>query len=96
MISLKKKFTLLAVGIVLILFIPLAAMQFTSEVNWDLPDFIVAGILLFGIGGLILFISKYVKTKTYKIALLLAVIIAFFLLWAEMAVGLFGSIIAGS
>lgn len=38
----------LATGFLLLL--PLLAMQFTNEVVWDLADFIVAGVLLFGTG----------------------------------------------
>ena len=37
-------------AVVIILLIPLIAMQFTDEVNWNLPDFIVAGVLLLGTG----------------------------------------------
>ena len=96
MTTLKNKFTTLALGVVALLFIPLISMQFTSEVNWTLGDFIVGGILLFGVGALIIYVSEKVKSKKISRALLAAIIIGFILLWAELAVGIFGSFLAGS
>ena len=46
----KKRLILLALATVLILLLPLITMQFTDEVIWNLADFIVAGILIFGFG----------------------------------------------
>jgi len=40
----------IAVIVGLILLIPLTAMQFTEEVNWDLLDFALVGVFLFSIG----------------------------------------------
>jgi hypothetical protein len=39
-----------AVGVALILSLPLVAMQFTDEVVWTLADFVVAGVLLTTLG----------------------------------------------
>lgn len=78
----------------LILLIPLIAMQFTTEVNWEFSDFIIAGILLYGNALVINFIST--RSKKYKTILIVAVLVLLLLLWAEMAVGIFGSPIAGS
>jgi peptidoglycan/LPS O-acetylase OafA/YrhL len=39
-----------AVGVALILSLPLVAMRFTDEVVWSLADFVVAGVLLATIG----------------------------------------------
>jgi hypothetical protein len=86
MITQNKRLTGMVLFVVVLLFIPLIAMQFTDEVNWTLSDFIVAAILLFGTVFLIEGVLRMVR-KT-KLVLLL--------LWAEMAVGLFGSPIAGS
>ncbi len=47
--NITKRLTVWAVVIALILMIPLVAMQFTNEVNWDLFDFVVMGALLFGV-----------------------------------------------
>ena len=39
-----------ALGVALVLSLPLVAMQFTDEVVWTLGDFIVVGVLLTVIG----------------------------------------------
>jgi hypothetical protein len=39
-----------ALGVALVLSLPLVAMQFTDEVVWSLGDFIVVGVLLTTIG----------------------------------------------
>jgi hypothetical protein len=39
-----------ALGVALILSLPLVAMQFSDEVVWSLPDFVFAGVLLTVIG----------------------------------------------
>lgn len=76
-------------GIVVLLLVPLIAMQFTQEIQWSLLDFIIAGILLLGLGaGIKLCFSKIKKTPI-RILLIGCVIFLFFLVWAELAVGIF-------
>lgn len=85
------------IGIVaLILLIPLVAMQFTKEVNWDLADFIIMGILLFVTGMAIEVITRKVRSTKVKLALTLIILFVLFLVWAELAVGIFGSPFAGN
>lgn len=83
-------------GVFGILLIPLVAMQFTSEVDWDLFDFAVMGTLLLSTGLLCEFVIRSVKNKDYRIGLLAVILVALFLIWAELAVGVFGSPFAGS
>lgn len=79
-----------------ILLLPLIAMQFTAEVNWTLFDFIVAGVLLYGTAFLLDFvIKKFSDPRSRRIAVT-TVVLGLLLLWAELAVGIFGSPIAGS
>ena len=49
-ITQNNVFIWIAAATLAILSIPLIAMQFTDEVKWDLPDFIIMGLLLFGTG----------------------------------------------
>lgn len=91
----KRLLIILAVAAT-ILSIPFIAMQFTAEVNWDIFDFVIMGILLFGTGLVCEFILRNVQSTKNRIIICGAVLFALFLLWAELAVGIFGSPIAGS
>jgi len=82
--------------VALLLCIPLIAMQFTNEVNWDPEDFIVAGVLLLGTGLMCELVIRKVKKFEYRVAICAAILIALFLIWGELAVGLFGTPFAGS
>jgi predicted Na+-dependent transporter len=80
----------------LILLTPLIAMQFTNEVDWDWFDFLVMAILLYGFGMLIEFSLRKFKNTCTRIILVLGLLLALFLIWAEIAVGIFGTPFAGS
>ncbi len=58
-----KIFLWIALATGFILLVPLIAMQFTSEVNWQLNDFIVMGILLFGMGTIYVHIARVAPRK---------------------------------
>ena len=91
----KRLFGIL-LGIATLLSIPLIAMQFSDEVNWDLFDFLIMGTLLLATGiSCELALRKIIK-PTHRIILCAILLIALFLVWAELAVGIFGSPIAGS
>ena len=84
----------LAIG--LLLLVPFVAMQFTDEVNWSGADFIVAGVLLVGLVGIAELISVVITKKSHRLLLGGVALIIFLLVWAELAVGIFGSPIAGT
>ena len=71
-------------------------MQLTDEVEWSLFDFIIMGTLLLitGLMGEIIF--KKVKKYKHRVILYVVVSIIFLLIWAELAVGIFGTPFAGS
>ena len=76
--------------------IPLIAMQLTDEVKWSLFDFIIMGTLLLitGLMGEVIF--KRVKNSKHRLILYIIIAMIFFLVWAELAVGIFGTPFAGS
>ena len=91
-----RRLSFLPLALLSLLFIPLIAMQFSNEVNWSLGDFITMGALLLGMGYGVIFIANQkirIGNRAFWIILL---ILAFLLIWAEMAVGIFGSPLAGS
>lgn len=80
-----------------LLLIPIIGMQFpTTGFNWSVSDFIIAGILLFGTGLAIELVLRKVKTLKYRLIICGAILVVLFLVWAELAVGLFGTPFAGS
>lgn len=91
----KRLFKILLI-VPLLLLIPLIAMQFTSEVNWSLFDFLIMGVLLVGLGLAFELVLRKVPKRENRIALFAIIIIVFLLIWAELAVGIFGTPFAGS
>lgn len=97
MITLKNpRLKFILPGVAFILLIPFIAMQFTDEVNWTPSDFIVAGILLLGTGLILDLVMRKIKNIRYRIAISIALLIILFLIWAELAVGIFGTPFSGS
>jgi hypothetical protein len=95
MITQNKRLVGIVLAVVFLLLVPLVAMQFTNEVNWSLFDFVVAGVLLLGTGLLCELVMRKVRKIEYRIVLCLAVLAVLFLIWVELAVGLFGTPFAG-
>lgn len=85
--------SLVGVGLVtmLILLVPLVAMQFTSEVDWGPADFLIMGALIFGTGLVYVLLSRGAPNTVYRIAAGLALGSTFLMIWANLAVGLIGS-----
>lgn len=80
----------------LLLVIPFVGMQFTKEINWSFFDFLIAGILLFGTAFSVNLVLKMEKRNVRRMFYILLVLLALFLIWVELAVGIFGSPISGS
>lgn len=81
-------FAWIALGTCLILLIPMIAMQFTNEVNWDTKDFVVMGFLLLGTSSLFVLVSRRAgRRRRVVIGIMFAALFAY--VWAELAVGIF-------
>jgi hypothetical protein len=74
-----------------ILLIPLVAMQFTSEVNWTLFDFIAMGVLLLGTSLAFEFFLSRTSSMKYRVAAGLAIGTCLLLTWMNLAVGIIGN-----
>ena len=79
-----------------ILSIPFIAMQFTKEVNWTLSDFVIICGMLFATVFAIDLVLKKFKTLKSRLVIVSVIVLLLMIVWAEMAVGIFGSPIAGS
>lgn len=87
-----------AIATIFILLLPLIAMQFTDEVNWNLFDFVVMGAVLFGVGLAYELIARRLSLPTgaagktiYRVAFGVGLLGAFLLLWVNGAVGIIGN-----
>jgi hypothetical protein len=96
MITQNKRLIGIVLAVALLLLVPLIAMQFTGEVNWTLSDFVVAGVLLLGTGIMCELVMRKVKEVEKRIVICGVILIVLFLIWAELAVGVFGTPFAGS
>lgn len=81
-------FAWIAAGVGCVLLLPFIAMQFTAEVNWELADFVLMGILMFSISSLFVLVARKVPSKYWLVWALLCAV-ALFYVWAELAVGIF-------
>ncbi|MEL6300034.1 MAG: hypothetical protein AAFV47_10730 [Pseudomonadota bacterium] len=88
---LHRSFVVLTLLTLAVLLVPLVAMQYTTEVNWQLGDFVAFGVLFFAAGSCGLFVLRRFAGRQ-KIVLFALAMSAFVLLWAELAVGVFTSL----
>jgi hypothetical protein len=88
LLSRNRVFLWNAIGTSFLLLIPFIAMQFTSEVDWTLGDFVAMGVLTFGITSMFVLVARKVQRKN-RFAVGVAFALAFLWLWAELAVGVF-------
>jgi len=75
----------------LILLAPLVAMQFTDEVAWTGLDFAYATLLLLGVGIPLEIAVRKRGDGAYRLAVGVALVAAFLLMWINGAVGIIGS-----
>jgi hypothetical protein len=79
-----------AAAVAFILLIPLVAMQFSDEWDWNLFDFVFAGTVLFGAALLYEFVASKGGTIAYRAACGVAIVTAVLLVWVNAAVGIIG------
>ena len=73
-----------------LLLIPLIAMQFTSEVEWTLSDFVFAAVMIGGAGVAYEISLRLSASWAYRAGAAVAVLAAFLLIWINAAVGIIG------
>jgi len=79
-----------------LLLIPLIGMTVSDEINWSPFDFIVMGFLLILLSIGINFVRNRFKGLKDRVLYIGILVIILMLIWAELAVGIFGTPFAGS
>jgi peptidoglycan/LPS O-acetylase OafA/YrhL len=74
----------------LVLLLPLVAMQFTDEVDWDVADLALFGAMLAAAGGSYELAAKMTRNYAYRAAVGVALAAAFLLIWLSLGVGIIG------
>lgn len=95
MIMKNKRLAIIVLGVLILLLIPLLAMQFTEEVNWTLLDFVVAAALLLGTALMCELTLRKINKPRDRIAICVAILVLLLLIWAELAVGIFETPLSG-
>lgn len=90
------RFLYIVLSIPILLLIPLVAMQFSSEVLWTGSDFLIMGVLLLLAGGALEGVLRLIPSGGKRWLWIALIAVLFFLVYAELAVGLFNSPWAGS
>lgn len=91
----NKRLFGIVLTVAVLLLAPFIAMQFTAEVNWTLSDFVIAGVLLLGTGLLCELVLRTVRPFRHRLVLCGVLLLGLFLVWAELAVGVFGTPFGG-
>ncbi len=91
----QKSILRLFIGTLLLLLIPLALTIRDGNVpnvgwNWSPGDFVVAFVLIFGVGLAFIMIAQKSKNMVYKVAVGLSLATAFVFMWINAAVGIIG------
>jgi hypothetical protein len=87
----NKRLVGIVAAIFYLLLIPVAA-----KFPWSGFDFFLAAVVLFGTGLAVELALRFVTNVWARIAVCGVILLALFLVWAELAVGLFGTRFAGN
>jgi len=78
-----------------VLLVVFLASLLSDQLTWSIFDFLIGGALIFVFASVETIIWKKLKSQ-HRLFVVLFVLLVFLILWAEMAVGLFDSPLAGS
>lgn len=92
----SKRLQAMLIFSALILSVPLIAMQFTDEVDWSVFDFLIGAFLLTSLSLGLETVFRNISDFYSRIIFCVIILVVFFLVWAELAVGVFGTPFAGS
>lgn len=96
MISEKEKSTIIFAVPSVLLVAAILGNLFVEDWSWSPFDFIIAAALLFGTASFISLVIRSEKSLRYKLMVSAMIILALATVWIELAVGVFGSPVAGN
>ncbi len=96
MITQNQRLIIILSAVPALLLIPFIAMFFSAEVNWSSFDFLIAGLLLLSTGLGCELVMRSAKKTRNRIVICGLILFTLLLVWAELAVGVFGTPFAGS
>jgi hypothetical protein len=79
-----------------LLLVPFVASLFTDEVQWSGLDYLIMGVMLLAVGSGIQWVLQKFQSRRNRMIGVGLVVLLFLLVWAELAVGVFGTPFAGS
>ena len=79
----------------LVLLLPLIGV-ILFDLDWNIFDFLIMGLLILFFSIAINLILNHLKSSKLRLILVLMLVILFLLIWAELAVGVFGTPFAGT
>lgn len=80
----------------LLLLLPLIGMFISDEINWSVFDFIIMGVLILSLSFSIKLFLNSTKKLKYRFIGIGLILLFFLMIWAELAVGIFGTPFAGN
>ena len=72
-----------------LLILPLIGMFFSDQIDWGILDFLIMGVILIFVGTALGVVSQNIKHPTKRFFYTFVILLVFFLIWAELAVGIF-------
>ena len=79
----------------LVLLLPIIGV-ILFDLDWNIFDFLIMGLLILFFSIAINLILNHLKSSKLRLILVLMSVILFLLIWAELAVGVFGTPFAGT
>lgn len=78
-------------GAALLLALPAVAMQFSTEVDWDLFDFFAMGMMILIVGLGLEIAVRISRSGAHLAGMAIAIFGGFFAVWSDLAVGILGA-----
>jgi len=71
------------------------ADAFSAQLTWTAGDYVVAALLLYGLAFALAQTWQRLPRSPWRVGLIALIVLAFLMVWAELAVGIFGTPLAG-